>query len=213
MSTSATGGPVPSASGTGETGRPAPDDQGAGRLNSDGPDSAGSALGAGRSLLSRAEEYVIGALVAGLGVFVLVDTATIAVPGSANAMGPRTFPYVVGALLVGAGVAVLVATARGRVGAAEDGEDVDPNAGTDWRTVVLLVAVFLAHAWLIERAGWPLAVAVLFAGAAWTLGARPWWRPVVVGVLLGLLLQVVFGTGLGLSLPAGWLEGVPVIDG
>lgn len=196
----ATNGPVPSAS---DTGLPGPPDSG-GRPGGPGPH---------RSFLGRAEEYVIGVLIAGLGVFVLLDTATIAVPGSANAMGPRTFPYVVGGLLVGAGVAVLVATARGRVGAAEDGEDVDPNAGTDWRTVVQLVAVFLAHAWLIERAGWPLAVAVLFAGAAWTLGARPWWRPLVVGIVLALVLQVVFRAGLGLSLPAGLLEGVPLIDG
>ncbi|SDT23893.1 putative tricarboxylic transport membrane protein [Jiangella sp. DSM 45060] len=200
MTVPATDGPAPAASGTG---LPGPPDSG-GRLGGPGP---------GRSLLSRAEEYVIGALIAGLGVFVLADTATIAVPGSSNAMGPRTFPYVVGAVLVGAGIAVLVATARGRVGAAEDGEDVDPNAGTDWRTVVQLVAAFLVHAWLIERAGWPLAIAVLFAGAAWTLGARPWWRPVVAGIVLALVLQVVFGTGLGLSLPAGLLEGVPLIDG
>ncbi|TDE11775.1 tripartite tricarboxylate transporter TctB family protein [Jiangella asiatica] len=160
----------------------------------------------------RVEEYVLGAAIVGLGVFVLVDTASIAVPGSANAVGPRTFPYVVGALLVAAGAAVLTATALGRLGEAEDGEDVDPEAGTDWRTVVQLVAFFLAHAWLVERAGWPLALAALFAGAAWTLGARPWWRPVLIGLALGVVLQAVFATGLGLSLPPGLLEGVPILD-
>lgn len=161
----------------------------------------------------RVEEYVLGIGVTGLGVFVLTGTASIAVPGSANTMGPRAFPYLVGAMLVAAGVAVLVATARGRLGAAEEGEDVDAQARTDWLTVVKLVAFFLAHTVLVERIGWPLAIAVLFAGASWSLGARPWWRPVLIGVVMGLVLQVVFSAGLGLSLPAGVFEGVPLLDG
>lgn len=161
----------------------------------------------------RIEEYVLGAGIAGLGVFTLVDSASIVVPGSTNAMGPRAFPYLVGGALVLAGVAVVIATMRGRFGQAEQGEDVDPAAGTDWTTVVMLIGFFLAHTVLLERIGWPLAAAVLFAGAAWALGARPWWKPAAIGIVMGLVLQVVFVAGLGLSLPAGVFEGVPLLDG
>ncbi|ACU37586.1 tripartite tricarboxylate transporter TctB family protein [Actinosynnema pretiosum subsp. pretiosum] len=161
---------------------------------------------------ARIEEYVFGALVAALGVFTLVDATTIAARGVAGSVGPRAFPYAVGALLIATGIAAVVATARGRLGEAEDGEDVDTGVRTDWLTVVKLVAILVAHLVLIEPAGWPVAAALLFAGAAWTLGAT-WWKALALAVVLALVVQVVFASGLGLSLPAGILEGVPFIDG
>jgi putative tricarboxylic transport membrane protein len=160
------------------------------------------------------EEYALGAGIAALGIFTLVDAQTIVVPGSANTLGPRAFPTLVGALLVLAGAAVVLATARGRLGAAEQGEDVDPtDARTDWLTVGKLVACFAAMAVLAEWIGWPLATALLFGGAAWSLGARPWWKPLLIGLALGVVIQLVFATGLGLSLPAGPFGGVPFLYG
>jgi putative tricarboxylic transport membrane protein len=145
----------------------------------------------------------------GLGVFALVDATTITVPGSANVVGPRAFPYAVGALLVVTGVAVLVGLARGRHGSAETGEDVDTELGTDWPRVAMLVGSVLALIVLIEPLGWPIAATVLFAGAGWSLGARPLWRPVVVGAVLAVLTHTVFTQALGVFLPAGPLEAVP----
>ncbi|MFD0202407.1 MULTISPECIES: tripartite tricarboxylate transporter TctB family protein [Saccharothrix] len=164
------------------------------------------------SVSAKVEECVFGALVVGLGVFTLVDATTIATRGALGAVGPRAFPYAVGVLLVVTGVAAIVAALRGRLGPAEDAEDVDPAVRTDWVTVVKLVAVLVAHLVLIEVAGWPVAAAVLFFGAAWTLGAV-WWKALVVAVVLALVVQVLFASGLGLSLPAGVLEGVPLLDG
>ncbi|ROP35293.1 tripartite tricarboxylate transporter TctB family protein [Saccharothrix texasensis] len=169
-------------------------------------------VSAGVSRSARAEEYVFGALVAALGVFTLVDATSIAVRGSTGTVGPRAFPYAVGVLLLVTGVAAIVATARGRLGAAQDAEDVDAAVRTDWATVVKLVAVLVAHLALIDVAGWPVAAAVLFFGAAWTLGAV-WWKALLVAVALALVVQVLFASGLGLSLPAGVFEGVPLLDG
>lgn len=159
----------------------------------------------------RIEEYAFGGLVAGIGVFTLVDATTIAARAD-NAVGPRAFPYAVGALLVVTGVAAIIATARGKLGQAEEGEDVSIDSRTDWITVGKLVAVLIAHLVLIDIAGWPVAAAVLFFGAAWTLGAV-WWRALPIAVALALIVQVLFASGLGLSLPAGILEGVPFLDG
>jgi putative tricarboxylic transport membrane protein len=91
---------------------------------------------------------------------------------------------------------------------AEESEDVDLAAGTDWIRVVGLVASFVALVVLIEPLGWPTAATVLFAGSAWSLGARPWWRPFLAGALLAVVTQVVFTQLLGVFLPAGPLEGV-----
>ena len=67
---------------------------------------------------------------------------------------------------------------------------------------------------LIIPAGWPVAAAVLFSGSAIVLGARPWWRATVIGVLLALVLQASFAGGLGVALPAGpLLEGVSFLNG
>ncbi|GII98557.1 putative tricarboxylic transport membrane protein [Sediminihabitans luteus] len=175
------------------------------------PDDGRTALAA---LRRRPGELVAALGVLALGIFVLVDTRTIVVPGSANTLGPRAFPYLVGALLVGAGITLLVGLARGRHGEEEGGEDVDASVPTDWRTVALLVAVFLAHVLTITTIGWPLAATLLFGGSAIVLGARPWWRALALGLVLAVTVQVVFGGLLGLSLPPGPLfESVAVFRG
>lgn len=162
-------------------------------------------------IAAKVEEYAFGGLVAAIGVFTLVDATTIVVRDD-NAVGPRAFPYAVGILLVVTGIAAIIATARGKLGQAEEAEDVDENVRTDWVTVGKLVAVLIAHLVLIDLVGWPVAAALLFFGAAWTMGAT-WWRALPIAVVLALVVQVVFASGLGLSLPAGIFEGVPFLDG
>ena len=145
-----------------------------------------------------------------LGIYALVGAANVQAPGSTNTLGPQAFPYFVGGMLTLSGLAVAVQAIRGRLGDPESGEDVDPNAPTDWVTVAKLLGFFAAHAVLIPFIGWPLSAGLLFAGAAWTLGARHWWRAAIAGLVLGLLVQFIFGTGLGLSLPPGpLLEWIP----
>ncbi|MGH3705567.1 MAG: tripartite tricarboxylate transporter TctB family protein [Agromyces sp.] len=160
-------------------------------------------------------EYVFAAVCAALGAYAIIGAGFIRVPpGSASVLGPRVFPYAVGVLLVAASVVVVVQLARGRRGVPDEGEDVDPDAPTDWLTVVKLVVCFLSQIVLIEFAGWPLAVTVLFAGAAWSLGAKRWWMAVVIGFGLGIVTQLVFGSWLGLSLPAGpLLDWIPIFHG
>lgn len=143
-----------------------------------------------------------------LGAFTIVEAAGIVMPSSANTVGPQAFPYAVGALLMGAGVAVFASVATGHRGRPEESEDVDTTAGTDWVTVTKLTGSFAALVVLVEPLGWPIASTVLFGGAAWSLGARPWWRPMLIGAVLSLLIQIVFTQLLGVFLPAGPLEGV-----
>ena len=160
-------------------------------------------------------EYAFAALCAALGVYAIVGAGFIRVPpGSASVLGPRVFPYGVGVLLLAAAVAVIVQVARGHRGVPDEGEDVDPDAPTDWLTGATLIGFVLSQLVLIERAGWPIAVAVLFGGAAWSLGARRWWVALLVGLGLGLVTQLVFGGWLGLSLPAGpLLDWIPIFNG
>jgi putative tricarboxylic transport membrane protein len=170
-------------------------------------------------------EFAFAAVCAALGLYAIIGAGFIRVPpGSSSVLNARFFPYFVGAILLVASVAVIVDIARGHRGQPDEGEDVDPNAKTDWRTVLLLMLCFLSQLdqdehflsllVLVELAGWPLAVAVLFAGAAITLGAGRWWMALLIGLGLGLVTQLVFGIWLGLSLPAGpLLNWIPIFNG
>lgn len=150
--------------------------------------------------------------VVALGAYALARAHTISEPISADSMGPRAMPYLVGAAMVLAGVTVIVGVFRGRLGEAEQGEDVADTEHTDWTVVATLVAILIVHIFLIVPLGWPVAAAFLFAGCAWTFGAKPRWRAVLIGAVLALVLQAVFAGGLGVSLPAGpLLEGVPFL--
>ena len=169
---------------------------------------SGAAPGRGPARTRSWGEAAITAGLFAVGVFTIVEASTITVPGSANVLGPRAFPYAVGALLVAASLALAVGVLRGQRWHAEEGEDVDAGARTDWMTVAKLVASFAALVLLVEPLGWPIAATLLFAGTAWALGARI-VRAAVIGAVLNVAVHVLFTQVLGLFLPAGPLEGVP----
>lgn len=159
-------------------------------------------------------EIAFATAILSLGILGFVAGADIQTPSSASDIGPRAVPFVVSGLLVLLGTCLIVQLLRGRVGAAEEGEDIDPSVTTDWLTVVKLLAFLGIHIALILPAGWPVAAAVLFWGAAWSLGVKPWWRNAIVAVILALVLQFVFAGLLGVSLPAGFLlERVAIFNG
>ena len=158
--------------------------------------------------LAGGAELGLAALLLALGVFLLVETQRIAVPANANAVGPRFFPTVVGAVLVVVSLWLAVDVLRGGHGEMEAAEDVDVSRASDWRTLALLSAVFLGHAFLLEPLGFPVAAALLFFGVAASLGSRRWARDAGIAVVLAVLVFVVFARGLGVGLPAGVLQGV-----
>ena len=158
-------------------------------------------------------ELIFALLIVSIGVVGFVAGAGIQTPPSASDIGPRAWPFAVSALLVVVGAGLVIQVLRGKHGAADEGEDVDLEAGTDWLTVGKLAGFVLLHAFLIVPLGWPVAAAILFFGAAWSLGARPWWRNLTIAIVLALILQFVFAGLLGVSLPAGLLSGIEVLGG
>ena len=158
-------------------------------------------------------EIIFAAVILSIGIVGFVAGAGIETPDSASDIGPRALPYIVSGLLVAVGAGLIVQLLRGVTGEAEEGEDIDPDVKTDWLTVAKMAGAVVVHIFLIVPLGWPVAAAVLFVGAAWALGAKPLWRAAVVGVVMALLLQFAFAGLLGVSLPAGVLEGVPFLNG
>jgi len=140
-----------------------------------------------------------------LGLYVLIDGSRITIPGSSNTVGPRFFPYLVGAVTVVVGAVLLVKILRGDQGPAEEGEDIDPNAATSWRSVGIIALAFLVHALLINVIGWPLSVTMMFGVVAWSLGARGIIRPLLAGGIASVIIWMIFVKALGVVLPGGIL--------
>ena len=154
-------------------------------------------------------ELGVSVLLAALGALVLYDASRIPTDFTQRGpVGPAAVPVVLGvALLV---IAVLLArdVLRGGHGEAEGGEDVDLSHPSDWRTVLLLIAAFLANVVLIDRVGFPISGALLFWGSAYALGSRHWVRDPLIAVALSVITYLIFSRGLGIGLPGGPLEGI-----
>lgn len=150
----------------------------------------------------RVGNVIFAGVIVALGVFALVGAFSIRIPAG-QVIGPQVFPFLVSAILLASGVFLLVAALRGTVAAADEGEDIDPNATTDWWTILKLVGLVVGVIVLLEILGWWMVAALLFGGAAWTLGAKKPWIAFLVGLALGIGTQLLFGEGLGLSLPRG----------
>lgn len=179
-----------------------PSDREGGTAPRSGPGAATTGSGSPSRHPRLIGELIFVALILALGVFTLTGVFTIRVPVG-NRVGPTAFPVIVAALLLLTGLAVLIGVLRGKFGAADESEDTDPHANTDWLTILKLVALVVAQLLLIEVIGWTLSATLLFGGTAWVLGAKKWWLSALIGFVLSFAVQIVFGELLGLSLPLG----------
>lgn len=177
-------------------------------------DDGGSAVGESAppsawAWLRERSELGMSVLLAGAGALVIVDAMTMSTDFTQRGpVGPKAVPVIVGLLLLVVAVVLAVDVLRGGHGAAEAGEDIDLATPMEWRTVLLLIGVFVANIMLIEVVGFPIAGALLFWGAAFALGSRHLVRDPLVAVVLALVTYVVFVRLLGVALPGGPLEGL-----
>lgn len=154
-------------------------------------------------------QYIVCAVCVAVGIFLIVDAMRIA-DGFAKVdpVGPRLFPIAIGVGLILLSVILAVAIPRGSKGEADAGEDIDPDMKSDWRTVGLLIALFVAVIVLVMPLGWTIAGGLFFAGTATVLGSRHYIRNIVIGAVLGIVSFYAFYSGLGIPLPAGILDGI-----
>ena len=144
-----------------------------------------------------------------LGILVIVQALLLPESRIARGpVGPGTVPIVVGILLMVVSVFLAVDVARGGRGEPEGGEDIELTGGSDWRTVLMLAAAFIANALLIEPLGWPFSGAILFWGAAFALGSRHYVRDAAIALALSFGSWYLFAFGLNTVLPVGILKGI-----
>ena len=105
-------------------------------------------------------------------------------------------------------VILAVAIPRGSRGEADAGEDIDPDMPSDWKTVGMLVACFVAMILLVNPLGGVITSTLFFGAAATILGSKHSVRNVGIGLILALASFYAFYSGLGIPLPAGILDGI-----
>ena len=151
-------------------------------------------------------QYGLAAALLVVGVYTIIDARGLTV-GFADPVGPRVFPYLIGTGMIVLAVLLGLATARGDLPQAEDGEDVDLTTPADWVTVGKLVGVLVLNLLLVNVLGWAITGALLFAGAAWSLGSRTLVRDLIVGAVLAVASWYGF-YALGVPLTPGILDGI-----
>jgi putative tricarboxylic transport membrane protein len=161
-----------------------------------------------RTALRQKSELILAAIVLGLGIFVIWGTADVQAASSRIGLGPRFFPFLVGGMLIVVGICYIINVLRGGTGDMEESEDIDTSAKSDWRAVLFVGGVFLVFALLVDILGWVVAAALLFFGISWSLGSRHALRTAAISVILSVATYFIFVKGLGVTLPAGVLEGV-----
>ena len=148
----------------------------------------------------------VAAGVTAIGLGLLVGARAIPSEAAYAGVGPRAFPLLIGGALTALGVALAVALFRGMRLEPEAGEDVDAEAAADRRAMAWILAGLVLAVLTIERLGFPVAAALVFALGARGFGSRGWLRNLGLGLALSVVTWWLFARGLGVSLPGGLLE-------
>lgn len=156
---------------------------------------------------------VLAALIAALGVAVMLDGAGLRGDQGYARVGPAVFPYAVGVGLVVIAALLALAALAGRfgvdwIGAPEEG--LAPRAAMlrQLGRVALAIAGLALNVLLLQPAGFVVAATLLFGCTATAFGA-PVLRAFGIGLALAAAIYLVFAVALGLALPAGriWTGG------
>ena len=154
-------------------------------------------------------QYLVVAVLALVGGFLVYSAATLPAGfAKVDPVGPKFFPMVLGVAALVLAVILAIAIPRGSKGEADAGEDIDPDSPSDWRTVGLLVALFVAMILLVNPLGWVIMSTLFFGSAATILGSKHYVRNFLIGLILALTSFYAFYSGLGIPLPAGILDGI-----
>jgi len=143
-------------------------------------------------------DLVSGAVLAALGVFVLVEARQWDYL-AADGPGPGFFPMWYGAALVALSVVLCAgALTRARRAGTSVGRPGIARAACVWVALALAIA-------LLEVLGFSLSIGLLTVFIACAMYGRPLRFGLTAGVLVPAAFHLVFTLALGVSLPAGFL--------
>ncbi|MFI8527608.1 tripartite tricarboxylate transporter TctB family protein [Promicromonospora sukumoe] len=150
-------------------------------------------------------ELIMAGLVLAFAIYLTVGIATMSVPPGAESPGPKFFPTLLACALYALAALLTVQHFRDhaehRPGAAEG------RVRSNWRAMGTVLVAFTVFAVLLRPVGWILSATLLFWLVSRALGSRRTLFDVGLALVFASAIQVAFSSGLGLNLPAGFLEG------
>lgn len=155
----------------------------------------------------RWSELLVAAGLIIIAIVILVYTQDIREIRSAT-VSPRIIPRIVGVgtMLIGAWYVFDIIRTPHVISGGEDSEDVDIDAPTDWRALILIGLGLTVFAVLVKQAGFAIAAAAMFFITSYGMGSKKYVLNALFGLVLGVAVFLIFDTWLGVRLPSGWLE-------
>lgn len=156
---------------------------------------------------AKPAELILSLTVLFLGIAVAIGTSQLSSAGGYAKVGPNVAPAVIAGGLILLGIWLLYEAVRGgwRNAIADDpearGEHRFYGSAFIWVSLGLIAQILL-----IDRAGFVLAQAALFALVARGFGSAKLPRDFAIGLGLGLSVFLFFVKFLNVNLPAGWLK-------
>ena len=141
-----------------------------------------------------------------LGMLVLAFGWELSTGGGYAQVGPGVVPRIVGAGLVLLGALLLREALTGGFRGVD--EEAEVHLPMDWKAFAWITGGIILYGLLVERAGFILASTLLFVAVARSFASRRWLSNALVGLALGSFIFGVFNYALGLTLPAGVLQGI-----
>jgi putative tricarboxylic transport membrane protein len=139
-----------------------------------------------------------------LGAFVVWQGTLVKAATGHSGIGPGLFPILIGSGLSLIGLVLGWQALSGGWRGMPDDEIA--QQGADWRAFGLISLAVLVHMVLIGWAGFIIASALLYGLIARGFGSTRPARDIVIAIAISVLVFLLFTRGLGLNLPAGWLN-------
>jgi putative tricarboxylic transport membrane protein len=151
-------------------------------------------------------QIAVSAGVLALGAAVLAGAWELPAGGGYAQVGPGVVPRIVGAGLLLLGALLLREALTGGFRGVD--EEAEVHLPMDWAAFAWVGGGIVAHALLVERAGFLIASTLLFIAVARGFASRRWLSNALVGLAVAAFIFAVFNYALGLQLPAGVLKGI-----
>lgn len=164
-----------------------------------------------RGFWAGCSSLIMAVLVLAMSVYLSIGIVRMDVPDGVDAPGPRFFPLIL--MICGYVLSALLAIQSLRSPeSAEPGRQRSAGGGagrrSDWRTLGIVLAAFLAFSLLLNPLGWILSAALMFWLISFALGSGRPLFDIALAAVFSSAVQVAFSAGLGLNLPGGIIEGV-----
>jgi putative tricarboxylic transport membrane protein len=137
------------------------------------------------------------------GVIVIFNTAQLELPVSTEIVTAQVVPYAIGIILVVLSLLQFIGVLRGDLGQPEgiEGGEVDskPHLGKFF----LALGGLVQFAVLVNFIGFIASGTIMFFLVALALGAKKWWKILIVSLVVVSAVYVGFTQGLQIDLPLG----------